>query len=673
MKHTHSARPRSQHTRFTARPLLSRGHESPQECRRPRATPTEIPRAVTLAAGLFVFAACGSPDGTPSGDTFAPGVDGTAGSPSATPGGGPVGSGGNDQAVGGEPGSSNPGTATDMGAAGAMTGSATSPSATQGGSTPNAQQGTTSEVTISTPPDPYAGLDCATPNPGRAPLRRLTRFEYNNTVRELLGDDTRPANSLPAELLGNGFGNDADEQPSSSFLVEQYGVIAAQIAERATASTDSMTRLDPCLASASEADENTCARTFLESFLPRAYRRPVESAEIDEMLALQQGYRENESFTGSIADVIETVLQSPDFLYRLEWGAPDSIDPAMLRPTGHEMASRLSYLFWGSMPDDALLAAADAGELATADGVYARAQAMLDDPRSRPVVRFFADHYLPLNGLADLSRDPEQYPTFTPSIGTLMREETQRFLEYEIFEGPGDWRSALTAPYTFVNEELANYYGISGVVGPEFQKVDLDPTKRLGLLTQGSIMTGTTVSNFTNPVRRGGFFLRKILCVHVPDPPEEFEEEIMPPDPYSGDTARERYSAHSEQAQCKGCHAVLDPAGFALENYDAVGQWRDQENGVTIDASGSLSPIGGEFDGPIQLVNMIANANTTMSCFAENWTTYAYGRALDAQDDCTVASVQQAFINSGYDVKELLLALTQTDAFLYLPKQEAIQ
>src|SRR5690606_5979722 len=236
-------------------------------------------------------------------------------------------------------------------------------------------------------------------------------------------------------------------------------------------------------------------------------------------------------FETSLASVIEAMLQAPDFLYRPEFGEPDATDPSLLRPTGYEMATRLSYLMWGTVPDDTLYAAAEAGELSTDAGVLAQAIRMLDDPKVRPVVRYFFDYYLPLNTLTDLSRDSAQFPTFSASIGSLMREETQRFLEYEIFEGPGTWPGALSAPYTFVNEPLANFYGIPDVVGEEFRRVDLDTTKRLGLLTQGGIQAGTTVSNFTNPVRRGVFLLRHIMCVELPDPPESIANDIMPPDP----------------------------------------------------------------------------------------------------------------------------------------------
>lgn len=510
---------------------------------------------------------------------------------------------------------------------------------------------------------------CNQPQPGRAPLRRLTRFEYNNSVAALLGDTTQPANSLPSELLGNGFGNDADEQPTSSFLVEQYGTIAAGVASRLD-----LAQLSPsCVDATSSEAEQACLSTVLEDFARRAYRHPLDEGERSDLLALQQSVRELTNFEDSVRALVETVLQSPDFLYRLEWGEQDPENPTLRRPSGHEMAARLSYLFWGSLPDEELELAAANGGLVTADDVRAQAQRMLNDERARPVIRHFFDHFLPLNTLTDLARDPEQFPTFSPTIGGLMREETHRFLQYEIFEGPGDWPSVLTAPYTFLNAPLADFYGIEGVVGDEFRLVELDTSRRLGLLTQGAIQAGTTISNFTNPVRRGVFLLRSMMCVELPSPPEEFEDQVMPPDPYSGATGRERYSKHSENDDCAVCHKIMDPPGFALENYDAVGLWRDQENGVTIDASGDLDLLGGEFSGPIEMARMIADSPRAQDCFAGNWMTYAYGRTLESEDECTSLGVENAFAASGYDVQALLLAITQTDAFLYLPNEEAVQ
>ncbi|NUO53385.1 MAG: DUF1592 domain-containing protein [Polyangiaceae bacterium] len=510
--------------------------------------------------------------------------------------------------------------------------------------------------------------------PGRAPIRRLTRFEYNNTVRDLLGDDTEPANAFPSEEIGNGFGNDADAQSVSSLLAETYGSVAEDVALRATASPDAMARLDACAASITAATdaqtELACATTTIERLATGAFRRPLAEGELDELVALQQTIRAEADFRTSLAAVIEAVLQSPDFLYRVEFGEPDRDGSKLLRPTGYEMATRLSYFLWGTQPDALLLEAAASGELSTKEGVYAHASRMLDDPRSRPVVRFFFDNLLPIANLSRLERDEALFPTFSAATGALMREETQRFLEHEIFEGSGSWRAALTAPYTFVNGPLAAFYGIEGVEGDEFQKVSLDGTERSGLLLQGGMLAGTIHSNTTNPVTRGSFIVQKIMCYEIPVPTGEIAEKVKPPDPYSGATARERFLQHSADPVCASCHSLMDPVGLALENFDPVGLWRDTENGVTIDASGKVPGSIAAVTNPVELVTEIAKTEAIEVCFADNWLNFAYGRTLGAEDECTSERVHEAFAASGSDIRSLLLEITQSDAFLYLPARE---
>ncbi|XXX78185.1 DUF1592 domain-containing protein [Sorangium sp. So ce134] len=522
-------------------------------------------------------------------------------------------------------------------------------------------------------PPPGAPLVCedGVVHPGRAPLRRLTRFEYNNTVRDLLGDTTDPAFSLPSEDVGNGFGNDADTLSVSSLLAEQLGTVAEGIAQRATATPEALAKLAPCARGVTAEGEEACALTIIERLAPLAYRRPLADGEANELLALYGVGRTDATFATGVATVIEALLQSPDFLYRIEKGMPDPERPELRRPTGDEMATRLSYMLWGTMPDEQLRLAAQAGELSTKEGVRAHAERMLDDPRSRPTFRFFFDNLLPISSLADLERNAEAYPTFSRTIGSLMREETQRFLEHEIFEGDGTWPSILTAPYTFVNEQLAAFYGIPGVTGDEFRQVELDTTQRLGLLTQAGVMAGTTHSNNTNPVVRGSFVLQKMMCIPIPLPTGAILEQVKPPDPYSGKTARERFSQHSDDPACAGCHQYMDPVGFAFENYDAVGLYRTTENGVTIDPSGTVPETLGDVSGPIDLVQKLAASEDVQHCFAKRWSEFAYGLTLRKEDRCTEQAVTNAFEAAGHNVKQLLIELTQTDAFHYLaPGQE---
>jgi len=507
--------------------------------------------------------------------------------------------------------------------------------------------------------------------PTSAPIRRLSRSEFNNTVAALLGDTTSPALNLPPEVLGNGFSNDALQQTVSADLVSGYNEIASGIATRAVQAT-SLAKLAPCAASAtSSATQDSCAQTFINSWVPKAYRRALAAGEADALLALEKSVTSGDTFSSGIAAIIEAVLQSPDFLYRPEFGAADAKQPSLRRPTGDEMATRLSYLFWGSAPDDELRTAAASGELVTSDGILKSAKRLLADDKAHGVVKFFFDSLLPITTLTDQTRD--KYPSFSPQIGAYMRTETEKFLDNAIFAENGSWPSVFTANYTFVNEPLAKFYGMSGVTGTAFQKVTLDPTQRRGLLTQGAIMTGTTVTNSTNPVLRGTFILNKLMCMNLnlPSDPEVLALVAVPLD-VTGATARDRYTAHSKQALCQGCHRLIDPVGFTMENYDAVGQYRTTENNVTIDASGKLPQATTVVSGAVQLAQQLAESEQVQQCFAQHWVEYGYGRSLRGtpEDKCLQENINTAFKASGYNVKQLLLDLTQTTAFQYLPAQE---
>ncbi len=501
----------------------------------------------------------------------------------------------------------------------------------------------------------------------RAPMRRLTRFEYNNSARDLLQDASYPANALPSEELGNGFGNDADSQGVVPALVEQYVSVAEKIAASATA-PDRLAALAPCATQITDAvSETACARTIAETFTPKAWRRVLVAGEADGLVALFSGIRATSDFPGSVAAMLEAIFQSPEFLYKPELGLAVAGRTDVKQPTGDEMATRLSYLFWGSTPDDGLRAAAAGGQLGNPAGIRTQAQRLLADPKAREVVRFFFDKLLPIESLSALERDKALFPTFNAKIGSLMRTETETFLENEIFNGPGTWPGVFTANYTYVNQELATYYGLTGVTGDAFQRVILDPsTHRGGLLTQGGVVAGPIHTNNANPVVRGSFIVQKLMCQVIPKPTGAIAAKVTPPDPNSAATARQRFSTHSTDPTCHACHVNMDPIGFALENFDPVGLWRDQEKGVAIDASGD-APLLGAFNGPLELEKLLAGSEEVQNCFASQWMNFGYGRRLTEAESCGVESVRVKFKETGYNVQELLLALTQAEAFLTLP------
>jgi hypothetical protein len=470
----------------------------------------------------------------------------------------------------------------------------------------------------------------------------MTRFEYNNTVRDLLGDTTEPARDFGAEEEALGFNNNAANLVTTPQLADKYMRAAEGIAERATADLTTLLPCDPA------ADENACARSFIEGFLRKAFRRPASEAEITAFFDLYRVGRAEDFRTG-IAMVIEGVLQSPPFLYRLEFGTPSGGDRTAPL-TGWELASRLSYLFWGSMPDEALFQAAADGSLDTGAGVAAQARRLLDDPKARLAVGEFHRQWLDYDRINNVGKDAGLFPEWSPAIGALMADETRAFFEHTVFEGAGTFAALLTVPSTFADSALRAFYGEGD---------------HKGILTQGSLLAFNAHSNQTSPVHRGKLVREQILCDIMPMPPPDIMITIPEPNPES--TARERFAEHSENPACSGCHLLMDPIGFGFETYDAVGRFRTTDNGIPIDATGELTDtdVDGTFVGVDDLSTRLAGSRQVGDCYALQWFRYAYGRGETEEDGCTTTILSEGFAASGGDVIELLVALTQTQAFRY--------
>ncbi|HYJ11402.1 MAG TPA: DUF1592 domain-containing protein, partial [Polyangiaceae bacterium] len=406
---------------------------------------------------------------------------------------------------------------------------------------------------------------------------------------------------------------------------------------------------------------------FISDFGRKAFRRPLTEAEQTAFNAIYVAGKEGATHVAGLKAVIEMALQSPQFLYRVELGVPVA-GLAVARPSSSEMATRLSYLLWGSQPDPRLLDVAAADGLTTAEQVKAQAELMLQDDKARNVVRYFTNTLYGIAGLAGLERNAEMFPTFTPALGPLFREETELFIADVVWKGAGDFATLFNAPYTFVNGPLAAFYGLPNVTGDAFQRVERDATRRLGLLTHASVLAATTPGSRNNPVVRGKFIFEELFCGHVPSPPVGLNVTEPPADPTR--TTRERFTVHRDMDACRGCHTMLDPIGFGLENFDGVGLWRDVENGKPVDATGEIPEdvdVKGPFNGPVELAKKIASSEDARNCFASKYLSFAYGRVAGEQDACSRQQLETAFRESGGNVKALLLAATQTDAFLYLP------
>lgn len=512
-----------------------------------------------------------------------------------------------------------------------------------------------------TAPPPVQPQACGVAiQPGAAPIRRMNRFEYDNTVRDLLGDTTHPAADFGAEEEALGFNNNAANLVTSSALAEKYLLAAEGIAERATQAMTSLLPCDPVAAG-----DDTCAQQFIDAFAQRAFRRPVTEEEADVLFGVYLAGRADADFRTGIEMVIEVALQSPAFLYRVEFGLTPAAGEAVVHLDEWETATRLSYFLWGSMPDAELFAAAKAGELATKEQVAQQARRMLDDPRAREATGDFHQQWLHYDRIASVGKDAALFPAWSPAIGQLMRTETATFIDHVVFDDGGDLHALLTAPYSYQNKDLAAFYGIAGPAGDAFERVDLDPTQRAGILTTGTLLTINAHSNQTSPVHRGKLVRERFFCATMPPPPKDVK--IVVPEPTPGSTARERFAEHSSNKACSGCHELMDGIGFGFENYDAVGRYRTQEGGKDIDATGSIakSDVDGDFDGAVEMSKKLAGSREVERCYTTQWFRYAYGRGESADDACTLTALGAKFAASGGDIKELIVALTQTDAFLY--------
>ena len=502
---------------------------------------------------------------------------------------------------------------------------------------------------------------CKAIEPGPSPIRRMNRREFNNTVRDLLADDTRPADSFPAEEEALGFNNNADALVVTSLLAEQYLSAAEGLAEAAVADMPALLAgCDP-----GSEGEAACATQFIERFGRSAYRRPLASDEVERLMTVYTDARGQFDFETGIRLALTTMLQTSHFLYRVEFGAPVEGDPDILKVGPYELASRLSYLLWGTMPDEALMAAAADGALESAEDVANQAHRMLADPRARAVVHDFHDQWLQLAQVEELEKDPDAFPDFDPAIRPLLRAEANTFLDHVIWDDQGDLDTMYLAPYTFLNGALADYYGVEGPKGDSFEKFQLPEGQGSGFLTQGGLLSVLAKANQTSPIHRGKFVRERLLCQLVPPPPDDVD--ITPPEVDPSLPTRERFKQHSIDPSCAGCHAMMDPVGFGFEHFDGIGRWRAEEAGLPIDATGEIigNTTKGTFDGVSELAALLIESPEVERCMTVQWFRYAYGRAEAAEDMCTVDDLTQQFAGSGRRIQDLIVALTQTDAFLY--------
>lgn len=491
-------------------------------------------------------------------------------------------------------------------------------------------------------------------DPGRVTLHRLNRAEYDNTVRDLLGDTQAPARNFPPDDHGFGFDNNADVLSMSPLLMEKYSHAAKQLVEAAWAKGTLRTCvLDP-------AAPEPCARTLLQDFARRAWRRPVTAREVDALvrfvaLAKQHG----DAPEVGVKLALRSVLVSPNFLFRVELDpTPTSTAPHPVSDT--ELASRLSYFLWSSMPDEALLKVAEAGRLHEPEVLEAQVRRMLADPRARALVDNFAGQWLYTRAL-DFAQ-PEARYSFDEPLRQAMRQEMQLLFQ-EFITGNHRLKDLLDADFTYVNDRLAAHYGMPPVGTDAMTRVSLEGhPERAGLFGKGSLLTVTANADRTSPVKRGVWVLEQLLCKGPPPPPPDAGGLAPSVDPTLN--IKERMRQHREDVTCSGCHALMDPLGFGMENFDPVGRWRvKEEGGATVDPSGEL-PGGKSFRGVVEMRAVVKQDPDLSACMTRHLLSYALGRGAEDADRCTVHGISKEAESRGGRLADYLLAIVRSDAFL---------
>ncbi|HEY8503799.1 MAG TPA: DUF1592 domain-containing protein, partial [Gemmataceae bacterium] len=408
-------------------------------------------------------------------------------------------------------------------------------------------------------------------------------------------------------------------------------------------------------------DEDAAARKILAEFARRAYRRPVKPEEIDRLMKLVElAKSEGEPFEARIRLALRAVLVSPHFLFRVE---PDPEDPNGVRELNDfELATRLSYFLWSSMPDEELFRLAEKGELGKPEVLEAQVRRMLADPKAEALVENFVGQWLNLRLLGTVSPDRKTYPAFDEKLRAAMQRETELFVG-RIIREDRSLLEVLDADYTYVNERLAKHYGIEGVKGEEFRLVRLPDDRRGGVITQASVLTLTSNPTRTSPVKRGKWVLENLLGTPPPPPPPDAGELSEAKEEILKGSLRERLEQHRRDPTCAVCHQRMDPIGFGLENFDGIGAWRGKDGNFAIDPSGEL-PDGSRFDGPAGLRAVLKKrADEFRRCTAEKLLTYALGRGLEHYDRCAVEEIVASMKKGGDRFSALALAVVKSDPF----------
>jgi hypothetical protein len=501
--------------------------------------------------------------------------------------------------------------------------------------------------------------------------RRLTHSQYDHTVRDLLGDQIQPASNFPKEDFINGFKNQAEGQGVSPLLAEAYSKAAERLAAAAFRGGDQRGLLPTQPASPTDA---ALAGKFVRQFGLKAFRRPLsdDESQLYSKLLLEEAAR-TQGFLGGAGLVIEAMLQSPHFLFRIERGGDSA---------PFEVATRLSYFLWDTTPDSELLAAATNGELQTREQVERTARRMLDDPRAKDSFEEFLAQWMRFDRVLSATRDRRRFRDFNADIAGAMVEETERLFNHLVW-GDRNFMELFTANYTFLNADLARLYGLPAPE-TEFARVDYPPESgRSGVLGHGSFLVLTSKPAETSPTARGLFIRNHFLGQEIPPPPPGVNAVLPNVTEDKPLTNRQRLEIHLNSESCSGCHRLIDPIGLGFEQYNAIGVFQpkmslvfsqrgDQQRGrqptmreLDLDTTGFIQGMeSSEFKTPKELGRLLAESNACQRCIVKQLFRYAFGREETAADQPVIEALVAKFRDSGYRFKELIIALVTSDLFL---------
>lgn len=491
-----------------------------------------------------------------------------------------------------------------------------------------------------------APIDCTAPHAPALHARLLTPSQYDNTIVDLVkvaGD--------PAKDFGGGVGTRLDD-----LGVELRANAAADIAHQAALS---LATWSPC--SSPSAADAACEQQIIDKIGPQAYRRPLATAERAELQALFDAGVQEKDFATGVEWFLSGVLQSPDFLYQLSKLQAAEQPGSLIALPPYELASRLSYFIWDSMPDDSLFAAASTGDLADAFHLQSQLDRMLKDPRFLRGVTGFYSSWLNLGGFRDLARDDSAFTTGVVSAlqTSLLMSATQ------LYQGPTppNVASLFSGSTYYLNSTLRSFYGLTGG-DATFSPTDMPNDERRGILTHPGLMALLARPDQSNPISRGLFIRRSVMCQSLPAPPAGVPQlpAVQP-----GLSTRDRLDQHTKAPLCASCHNLIDPPGFALENFDQVGRHRTADSGIATNTSGTMTEAGdlnGSFAAGADLLDRIAQSQDVKGCFAQKYFEYAVSRLIANEDACSVDALKKSFVPSG-DLLALVMSIAKTDSFRF--------